>query len=149
MTDWAKRAQELTPLSWNAEGRDECARVALQLGQEMADARAEEIAKRLDEASNAEPYHKAAEANAYTNAARIARSFISKPEPLSGVDRERLMRGEWPKGETADEAAIRADEREKCAQELLRSFGHSLYCVCAGCHARRVLEQSRASEGKP
>jgi hypothetical protein len=85
----------------------------LQLGHEMADARAEEIARRLGEMERAHlKVGNTDQAYAFGSARHVALGAISKPEPsipdvMRGLP---LLAGE--------EAAIRADERAKLAAYL-------------------------------
>jgi hypothetical protein len=77
---------------------------AIQLGIEMADARAEEIANAIEDEWP----------NAGGRAAAIARSFILKPEPLTATEVAMEMDAERQRELHAKvEAAIRADERKK------------------------------------
>lgn len=109
MTDWEARARELFSIdSWNdARERRE---LALQLAREMANERAEEIAKAI-EPTKIRGYICEPIDSHMRQAAAIARCFITKPgsDPL-GMQKTGL--------EMEAEARIRADEREKIAQAL-------------------------------
>lgn len=91
--------------------------LALQLGREMADERAEEIARRI--VDGLLPGHPNNYVDATARAARIARSTIMKPK-----DPEKFTelfvddaRGLPPL--VSDEASIRADERRLVTKEIL------------------------------
>jgi len=110
--DWEARARELSIAPdvkhvyhlepWTSVER------ALQLGREMADERAEEIARAIDQTNP-----RARDRSIEEHMAEIARSTITKPkEPLMWTMND-LMREP-----AKDEAAIRADEREKIAQQI-------------------------------
>lgn len=112
MTDWPKRARELG-LEWVVESPHGNVRYpterALQLGREMADERAEAIAKAIEERKK-EHIRPAPSAmfiqQGLIDAAAIARSFVEKKAE--------------PKECAYTEAWIRADEREKCAGYIAR-----------------------------
>lgn len=99
MTDWKKRAQELFRGNsvWSDGRRSEVVDldfyaipIALQLGQEMADARAEEIAKSIEEYKLLGcigcPYQ-----SARADAAMLARSTISKKKTREQALEEALL----------------------------------------------------------
>ena len=141
---WDARALELFPKLEKNEyvigSMDVWRDRALQLGREMADARAEEIAKRIDLVNVYSTVGRTTE----ELCAAIARGFISKPaeaapEPgsienplpyghaMSAGQHEKLpptydlpdgSRHFVPSSAVGDEARIRADEREKIVQRL-------------------------------
>ena len=134
MTDWELRARELIGVHWHVgESYEQSMKeansiwcYALQLGNEMADARAEEIALRCERVSR-EPelqYPELTSDNAryaMCKAAQIARSFISKkPEPktreqvledaLREIEKPSPFEGSWNELLRKRELALRALE---------------------------------------
>ena len=115
MTDWEKRAGELGLPSWVRAGPErgshipDAVELALQLGREMAAARAEEIAKACDERrANAESIHgtvSIAEIKGLETAARFARSFIEKSRTSTGDVEGRDGASRCPQGPASTEAA--------------------------------------------
>lgn len=139
MTDWEKRAYGIvqdaklvTPGCEIRASAQQCVKLMLQLAREMADARAEEIAKAIEDKDAS--YGPGALLYSASWAAAIARSTIKKTAPVlpvtnaDGVPLEQLIRGRTTKPEAAlwatpsdvvqAEAAIRADEREKVAEAI-------------------------------
>lgn len=112
--EWEARAIAL----WNERSGESHEEAMVRFGREMADARAEEIAYRLD-------------VLAYTAAAQIARSTIRSAQGAGGraegppdAEGARITKPKEPPGPVVVEftpqtvAAIRADEREKIANFL-------------------------------
>lgn len=100
--DWEKRARELVPCC--IHGSLNSIDGALQLGREMADARAEEIAKQCDDrednipgkvppvgATERQPYFEGSR-HAWRAAASLARSTISKPKTREQVLEDALLK---------------------------------------------------------
>jgi len=115
---WKARARELFPKLEKDEyvigSMDVWRDRALQLGREMADARAEEIAKRIDLVNVYSTVGRTTE----ELCAAIARGFISKPAEADEALYLKIKNngGKWRAEATQEEEArIRADEREKCA----------------------------------
>ena len=133
MTDWKKRAENLMPrvigfvsrvgsMETAEVAHAEVVRVALQLGQEMADARAEEIAKmlsvRADEFEEEPDFERRFLVGELRAAAIFIRNTISKPKTREQVLEEALRLGErmfrdtlWAK--TAREALGESESQEE------------------------------------
>jgi hypothetical protein len=109
--DWEERARELTkapPEGW-LRTDERLVKAALQLGREMADARADLIAKGCD--GMAKNCTRPADICAWETAAAYASSTIKEPQAASVVQSTQQT-----------EAAIRADERNKVAEEIARKL---------------------------
>lgn len=91
MTNWKKRAEELSheAAEWMTEPYLEISD-ALQLGQEMADARAEEIEEMMDATASCCDHGRFAAA--YAACAKIARNTIDRPKTREQRMEEALTR---------------------------------------------------------
>lgn len=124
MRDWTLRATALFKAYWlgteHIEPASGAIRAMLDLGREMADERAEEIAKRCEfwkaDAESITGTTSVAHISGLGVAAAIARSTISKPKT-----RERIL-------EEALESIARLAE------------SHDDFCICDGCRAQRALD---------
>jgi hypothetical protein len=116
---WMKRAQELL---YPSLGMERAWSNALQLGREMADARAEEIALLLEKEATEVvfdlPAWEVVGAKVYRLAARFARSTITKPKTREQVLEEALREIEpLTTNETWQQEAIRKSDIARRALE--------------------------------